>query len=249
MGDLDGKIALITGSSRGIGAATAAVMARHGADVVVNCFETIQQAQEVADGIRAMGRRALVVPADVTDREQVQHLVDTIMGEWGRIDILVNNAGRVFYFRIDTLEPEEWRRGVDANLTSQVYCAQAVLPIMVKQGWGRIVNISSISAQRGSPSGALTYSASKAGIVALTKTLARQYAAQGITVNAVAPGIIDAGMTEGMSSERRQRVEAATPVGRLGRPEEVGEVVAFLASDRASYVIGQMIPVNGGLYM
>jgi NAD(P)-dependent dehydrogenase (short-subunit alcohol dehydrogenase family) len=120
---------------------------------------------------------------------------------------------------------------------------------MLERGWGRIVNISSISAQRGSPSGDLTYSASKAGILALTKTLARQYAAQGITANAVAPGIIDAGMTENMPPERREQVNAAVPMGRLGRAEEVGEVVAFLASDRASYVTGQMIAVNGGLYM
>lgn len=249
MGDLDGETALITGSSRGIGAATAIVMARHGADVVVNCQQTIDLAEELAERIRAMGRRSLAIQADVTDREQVRRMVDTITAEWGRLDILVNNAGRVYYYRIETLEPEEWYQAVDANLTSQVYCAQAVLPGMLEHSWGRIVNISSISAQRGSPSGDLTYSASKAGILALTKTLARQYATKGITVNAVAPGIIDAGMTQNMTPERRAQAMAAVPMGRLGRAEEVGEVVAFLASDRASYVTGQMIAVNGGLYM
>ena len=249
MGELDGKTALVTGSSRGIGVATATVMARHGADVVINCRETIDLAEELAGRIRATGRRALAIKADVTDREQVRRMVDTIIAEWGRIDILVNNVGHAYYYRIETLEPEEWYHSVDANLTSQVYCAQAVLPGMLERGWGRVVNISSISAQRGSPSGDLTYSACKAGILALTKTLARQYAAKGITVNAVAPGIIDAGMTEGMPAERRAQVMAAVPMGRMGCAEEIGEVVAFLASDRASYVTGQMIAVNGGLYM
>ena len=249
MGELDGKTALVTGSSRGIGVATATVMARHGADVVVNCRETIDLAEELAGRIRATGRRALAIQADVTDREQVRRMVDTIIAEWGRIDILVNNVGHAYYYRIETLEPEEWYHSVDENLTSQVYCAQAVLPGMLERGWGRVVNISSISAQRGSPSGDLTYSACKAGILALTKTLARQYAAKGITVNAVAPGIIDAGMTEGMPAERRAQVMTAVPMGRMGCAEEIGEVVAFLASDRASYVTGQMIAVNGGLYM
>ncbi len=249
MGDLDGKTALVTGSSRGIGVATATIMARHGADVVVNCRETVDLAEELAGRIRAMGQRALAIQADVTDREQVRRMVDTIIAEWGRLDILVNNVGHAYYYHIETLEPEEWYHSVDENLTSQVYCAQAVLPGMLERGWGRIVNISSISAQRGSPSGDLTYSACKAGILALTKTLARQYAAKGVTVNAVAPGIIDAGMTDNMSPERRKRAKAAVPIGRLGRAEEVGEVVAFLASDRASYVTGQMIAVNGGLYM
>ena len=249
MADLDGKTTLVTGSSRGIGVATATIMARHGADVVVNCRETVDLAEELAGRIRAMGQRALAIQADVTDREQVRRMVDTIIAEWGRLDILVNNVGHAYYYRIETLEPEEWYHSVDENLTSQVYCAQAVLPGMLERGWGRIVNVSSISAQRGSPSGDLTYSACKAGILALTKTLARQYAAKGVTVNAVAPGIIDAGMTDNMSPERRKRAKAAVPIGRLGRAEEVGEVVAFLASDRASYVTGQMIAVNGGLYM
>jgi 3-oxoacyl-[acyl-carrier protein] reductase len=240
---------LVTGSSSGIGAATALIMAGHGAEVAVNCQERIDQAEEVAARIRAMGRRSLVVQADVSDQGQAQRLVESVVKEWGRLDILVNNAGRVFYYTIDTLEPEEWHRVLDTNLSSQVYCTQAALPHMLEQGWGRIINISSISAQRGSPSGDLSYSASKAGIVALTKTLARQYAAQGITVNAVAPGIIDAGMTVNLSPERRAQAAAATPMGRLGQPEEIGEVVAFLASDRASYVTGQLIAVNGGLYM
>jgi NAD(P)-dependent dehydrogenase (short-subunit alcohol dehydrogenase family) len=138
---------------------------------------------------------------------------------------------------------------VDENLTSQVYCLQSVLPVMLAQGHGKIIMLSSISAQRGSPSGDIAYTASKAGILAMTKTLARSYAAHGILVNAVAPGIIDTGLTDSMSPERRAQTAQSIPLGRLGTAEEVGEVVAFLASDRASYVTGQLFAVNGGLYM
>lgn len=249
MAELEGKIALITGSSRGLGATMALVMAKHGCDVIVNCLETVVEGGEVTEGIRALGRRALLIQADVTDRSQVCQMVETVLSEWGRLDILVNNAGRLFYHDIETLEPNDWYRGLDANLTSQVYCAQAALPRMVQQKWGRIVNMSSISAQRGSPSGDLTYSASKAGAVALTKTLARRYGPHGITVNAVAPGQIDAGMIRAWSPERRVQVLSDIPLGRLGRAEEVAEVVAFLASDRASYITGQLIAINGGQYM
>lgn len=249
MAELEGKIALITGSSRGLGAAMAQVMAQHGCDVAVNCLETVNEGQEVLESIQRLGRRARLIQADVTDRTQARNMVETILKEWGRLDILVNNAGRLFYHHIETLEPEDWYRGMDANLTSQVYCAQAVLSHMVQQKWGRIINMSSISAQRGSPSGDLTYSASKAGAVALTKTLARRYGIHGITVNAVAPGQIDAGMIRTRSPERRAQVLADIPLGRLGRAEEVAEVVAFLASDRASYITGQLIAINGGQYM
>jgi 3-oxoacyl-[acyl-carrier protein] reductase len=249
MGELTGKTALVTGSSRGVGAAIATVMARHGADVVVNFCKSIHLAEKVAERIRTIGQQALAIQADVTDREQVQRMVDTIIDEWGQLDILVNNVGRLYHYRIETLEPEEWYRSVDVNLTSQVYCAQAVLPGMLERDWGRIINISSISGQRGSPSGYLGYSACKAGIVAFTKTLARQYARQGIVVNCVAPGVIDAGMIESRTPEWCAQVGASVPMGRLGRAEEVGEVVAFLASERASYVTGQVIAVNGGWYM
>jgi 3-oxoacyl-[acyl-carrier protein] reductase len=249
MGDLEGKRALITGSSSGIGAATALVFARHGADVAVNCRTSVAQAEEVAAHIRALGRRALVIRADVIDPEQVQRMVDTLASEWGGLDVLVNNVGHAYYRRIDEIDAHQWRASIDENLTSQLYCAQKVLPLLLKQGGGRIVNVSSISAQRGSPSGDVAYSASQAAILGLTRTLARGYAADGITVNAVAPGIIDAGMTHEMAADRRARAAAAIPMGRLGRAEEVGEVVAFLASDRASYITGQLIAVNGGLYV
>lgn len=249
MGELEGKIAVITGSSRGLGATMAVVMARHGCDVVVNCIHTVDEGHDVVDCVLSLGRRAFLVQADVSDRTAARNLIDSVVQEWGRLDILVNNAGRLYYYDIETLEPEDWYRSLDVNLTSQVYCAQAALPHMVKQKWGRIINLSSISAQRGSPSGDLTYSTSKAGAVALTKTLTHRYSTHGITVNAVAPGVIDAGMMRAWSDEKRAQSLAAIPMHRLGRSEEVAEVVAFLASDRASYVTGQLIAVNGGQYM
>lgn len=249
MDELEGKNVLVTGSSSGIGAATALIAARHGANVVVNYRTSMEAAEDVAKQIREMGKRALVIQADVTQKEQVCRMVDTAIAEWGHIDVLVNNVGHAYYKRILELEPDDWYLSVDENLTSQVYCIQAVLPGMLEREYGRIIMLSSISAQRGSPSGDLTYSACKAAIMGLTMTLARNYAKQGVTVNSVAPGIIDAGMTENMPPERRAQVETAIPIGRLGRAEEIGEVVAFLASERASYINGQMIAVNGGLYM
>ena len=207
------------------------------------------KAENVARRIREQGNRALVVQADVTDRQQVSDMVDRALQEWQRIDVLVNNVGHAYYRRIDEIEPADWYLSVDVNLTSQIYCIQAVLPHMVAQHKGRLILLSSISAQRGSPSGDIAYTASKAGIVAVAKTLAVSYAREGITVNAVAPGIIDSGLTDSMSPERRAQVSQAVPLGRLGTAEEVGEVIAFLASDRASYITGQLIAVNGGLYV
>jgi 3-oxoacyl-[acyl-carrier protein] reductase len=249
MGDLDGKIALITGASSGIGAATAVVFARHGADVVINYRQNLAAAAEIGEKIRALGRRALLVQADVCQREAVREMVAFILAEWDMIDILVSNVGHPYYVKIEDLLPQDWYRSLDENLTSQVYCIQAVLPHMIARKSGRMVALSSISAQRGSPSGDVAYSATKSAIVALVKTLARQVAGSGIAINAVAPGIIDTGTTEGMTAEQKRANAAAIPRGRLGRGEEVGELIAFLASDRASYITGQLVAVNGGLYL
>jgi 3-oxoacyl-[acyl-carrier protein] reductase len=249
MGDLDGKIALITGASSGIGAATAVVFARHGADVVINYRQNLAAAVETGEKIRALGRRALLVQADVCQREAVREMVAFILAEWDMIDILVSNVGHPYYVKIEDLLPQDWYRSLDENLTSQVYCIQAVLPHMIARKSGRMVALSSISAQRGSPSGDVAYSATKSAIVALVKTLARQVAGSGIAINAVAPGIIDTGTTESMTAEQKRANAAAIPMGRLGRGEEVGELIAFLASDRASYITGQLVAVNGGLYL
>jgi len=249
MKELEGKKILVTGASSGIGAGTALVLARHGADVIVNYRNSREKAEEVARRIRELGGKALVLQADVTDRQQVNQMIDRVIQDWQRIDALVSNVGHAYYRTIDVLTSEDWYLSVDENLTSHIYCLQAVLPHMAAQRYGRLILLSSISAQRGSPSGDVAYTACKAGIVAVAKTLARSYARDGITVNAVAPGIIDAGLTDGMSLERRAQTAQAVPLGRLGTAEEVGEVIAFLASDRSSYVTGQVIAVNGGLYM
>jgi 3-oxoacyl-[acyl-carrier protein] reductase len=249
MSDLDGKKVLVTGSSQGIGSSIALAVARQGADVVINCRERIDLAEQVSDRVRALGRQSLVVRADVTNRQQVQNMFATIIETWKRVDVLVTNVGHAYYYRIEEMKPEQWYQTIDENLTSQMYCIQAALPYMLKHGSGRVIAFSSISAQRGSPSGDVGYSACKAGIVAMVKTLASQYATKNITFNIVSPGIIDAGLTKKMPSERRVKLIETIPMKRLGNPDEIGEVVAFLASERASYITGQTIAVNGGLYM
>jgi NAD(P)-dependent dehydrogenase (short-subunit alcohol dehydrogenase family) len=249
MRELDGKNIIVTGASSGIGAGTAVVLARHGANVAVNHRNSPEKAEAVAKRIREQGCKALVVQADVTDKQQVELMVDQVIKEWQCIDALVNNVGHAYYKRIEEIGPEDWYLSVDVNLTSQLYCLKAVLPHMIARGHGQIILLSSISAQRGSPSGDIAYTACKAGIIAMAKTLARIHAREGITVNSVAPGIIDAGLTDIMSPERRAQAALAIPLGRLGTAEEVGEVIAFLASERASYVTGQVIAVNGGLYL
>lgn len=254
MGELEGKIALVTGSSSplGLGAACALVMAREGADIIVNYRKSQAGAEDVAARIRDMGRRALVIQADVTDAEQVKNMVDKAIAEWGRIDILVNNVGRHSRRRytIDTMTLEQWYEALDTNLTSQVLCIKAVLPGMMERGWGRIINMSTLASQRGSRSGDVCYTASKAGVNGLTRALFHQLAPKGITINTVSPGIIDTPSThEVLSPEKIEEYLKDIPMGRLGRPEEVAEVVCFLASDRASYVTGLLISVNGGFYV
>jgi 3-oxoacyl-[acyl-carrier protein] reductase len=249
MRELQGKNILVTGSSSGIGAGIATVLARLGANVVVNHRKSPEKAEAVAARVREAGGKALVIQADVTDRESVRRMVDRTIQTWQRLDAFVGNVGHAYYKRIEELKPEDWYLSVDENLTSQVYCLQAVLPCMIAQHDGRIILLSSISAQRGSPSGDIAYTACKAGILAMTKTLASCYAGQGLLVNTVAPGIIDAGLTDNMSPERKAQVINSIPLGRLGTAEEIGEMVAFLASDRAAYITGQLFAVNGGLFM
>ncbi|HCS40146.1 MAG TPA: 3-oxoacyl-ACP reductase [Anaerolineaceae bacterium] len=249
MCNLQDKCVIVTGSSHGIGYSIAKIIAREGAHVAINCRQNVEEAEKVALEIRALGRNSIVVQADVTDLQQVRSMTDTVVNKWGRVDVLVTNVGHAYYHQIDRLNPELWHQSIEENLTSQMYCIQASLPYMIKQGRGRVIAISSISAQRGSPSGDIGYSASKAAIIAMIKTLAQQYASQQITFNAVLPGIIDAGLTNSMPLERRELLIESIPMRRLGKPDEIGEAVAFLASDQASYITGQAIAVNGGLYM
>jgi 3-oxoacyl-[acyl-carrier protein] reductase len=251
-GELQGKIALITGSSRGIGAACAIVMAREGADVVVNHRDSQADAESVAERIRGLGQRALIIQADVSDGRQVADMVGRVIGAWGRIDVLVNNVGRhaTHRYAIESMNLDEWHDSLKVNLTSHLLCIQAVVPGMLDRGWGRIVNIGSIVAQRGSGSGDVFYVVTKAGVHGLTLAVFRQLASSGIAVNTVSPGVIDTPMTRRVLSAQELQVRAeGIPVGRIGRPEEVAEVVSFLASERASFVMGQLIAVNGGQYV
>jgi NAD(P)-dependent dehydrogenase (short-subunit alcohol dehydrogenase family) len=252
MGELEGKIALVTGSSRGIGASCARVMAREGADVVVNYKQNREAAEGVAADVRALGRQTKIVQADVTHREQISAMVDQVLEEWPRIDILVNNAGHHFIqpYTLDTMTWERWERTVQTNLTSQLASIKAVVPGMRERGWGRIVNMSSISSQRGSGSGDVCYVASKSGVNGLARGLYALLAPFGITINTVSPGVIDTDLTRAvLSPERIPQYVARIPVGRMGSPDEIAEVVSFLCSDRAAYITGQLIAVNGGEYV
>jgi 3-oxoacyl-[acyl-carrier protein] reductase len=246
--ELEGRIALITGAGRGIGAACARVMSKRGAEVVINYRHSEQEAEDVANDVRSLGRRALVAQADVSKPDQVEAMVNRALAEFGRIDILVNNAGRHNHIPIDKMSIEQWYEIIDANLTSQMLCIKAVIPGMKEQGWGRIVNLAAMAALKGSGSGDVSYSGSKAGVLGVTRAIFRPLAQFGITVNAIAPGPIDTDMVRlGVAPERLRGYVSRTPVGRVGRPEEVAELISFLSSDRASYLTGQVISINGGL--
>jgi 3-oxoacyl-[acyl-carrier protein] reductase len=252
MGELTGKIALITGSSRGIGASCARVMAREGADIVVNYRQNREAAEGIAADVRAFGRQATIVQADVSDLVQIQSLVRQVMEERGRIDILVNNAGHHFTqpYTLDTMTWDQWDQAVETNLTSQLACIKAVVPGMEQRRWGRIVNMSSVTSQRGSRSGDVCYVASKSGVNGLARGLFAGLAPFGITINTVSPGTIDTDLTRSvLSSEKIPQYVARIPMGRMGMPEEIAEVVSFLCSERAAYITGQLIAVNGGEYV
>lgn len=248
--DLNGKVALVTGGSRGIGAAIALKLASLGADLVINYVGESEEATaaEVEKEVKAKGSKALAIEADVTDEVQVKSMVEEVMEKWEKVDVLVNNAGITRDALALRMKSSDWNSVIQVNLTGAFYCAQAVLKSMMKARSGSIVNIASIVGLRGN-AGQANYAASKAGLIALTKSLAKEVGPRGIRVNAVAPGFIETPMTKHLSGEVRERAREMIPLGRFGQPAEVAAVVAFLASDEASYVNGAIVSVDGGLIL
>lgn len=244
--DLSGQVAVITGANQGIGKATAEVLHAAGANVAL-LARTTESLQEVANGLTAIrADSALAIPTDVADEVQVNQAVEQVMATWGRIDILVNNAGLVSPGNFDQIELAAWQRILNVNLTGAFLCSHAVVPFMQRQQYGRIINISSISAQTGGVSGGAHYAASKGGMIAMTKTLARDLGSANITVNAIAPGQIDT-RPEFLTTEQRQHLEGMIPLGRLGNPEEIAYPILFLASPMGAYITGATLDVNGGI--
>lgn len=252
MNDLEGKVAVITGAARGIGAGCARVLASHGADIIMVDLAHQDQARETIAAVAAQNRRLSYLQADVTDPQQVQDFVHEIENHFGRVDILVNNVGAHSLppYTVEELDFDSWQRYLDINLTSMFLCIKAIIPFMKRQKWGRIINMSSLISRRGSYSGDIAYTAGKAGVHGITLSLFRPIAPYNITINSVAPGLIDTDMlhtfihSEAAMQENINRV----PMGRLGKPEEVGELVAYLSSEKASFITGQWISINGGEY-
>jgi 3-oxoacyl-[acyl-carrier protein] reductase len=248
MGKFDGKVAVVTGGSRGIGRAIALELGIQGAKVVVNYHASAAAAEEVAAAIRAAGSEALAVQADVSDPDQVNALFKAVADAFGRVDILVNNAGITRDNVIMMLKPDDFDAVIDTNLRSAWLCSKAASRSMMKQRSGRIINITSVVGIAGN-GGQTNYAASKAGMIGLTKALAKEIASRGVTVNAVAPGFIASDMTAALSEDILKKAIEAIPLGRQGSPEDVAKAVAFLASDDAAYITGQVLVVDGGMVM
>lgn len=240
------QVVVVTGASRGIGRAIALVFAQAGARLAL-VSRTADALEAVAAEVRAVGAEALVLPTDVAVEAEVDQAIDRVVAEWGRVDVLVNNAGLIGFGPLHEIEPTAWDKVMGANLTGAYLCSRAVAPVMEKNQAGRIVNITSVSAQTGGVSGGVHYTASKGGLTAMTKTLARDLAPHNITVNAISPGQIDAD-PELLTPEQREKVMAMIPLGRLGEPEEIAYAALFLASPMADYITGTTLDVNGGIF-
>lgn len=241
---LKDKVAIVTGASRGIGKATAMALAEEGAKVVVNYANNSQAADGVVKEIREAGGEAIAIGADVSELEAVEAMFKAVMDKWGRIDILVNNAGITRDTLLLRMKLEDWQKVINLNLTGVFLCCKSASKIMLKQKSGKIINISSVAGIMGNP-GQANYSAAKAGVIGLTKTLAKEFASRGVTVNAVAPGFIETDMTQGLQAEE---ILKAIPLNRYGKPEEIAGMIRFLSADRASdYITGQVFNVDGGM--
>jgi 3-oxoacyl-[acyl-carrier protein] reductase len=238
---------LVTGAAQGIGKAVALLLARNGADLVVSDIN-LEKAQETAKEIQAVGREALAVKVDVANLEDVERMVQAILEQFHQIDILVNNAGITRDKLILRMNEEDWDVVLDVNLKGTFNCTKVVIRHMSKQKSGKIVNIASVVGEMGN-AGQANYSASKAGVIGFTKTIAREFAQRGINVNAIAPGYIETPMTDGLPEKVKEELKRMIPLERLGRPEDVAEAVLFLVSGASHYITGQVLNVNGGIYM
>ncbi|ELS31840.1 MULTISPECIES: 3-oxoacyl-[acyl-carrier-protein] reductase [Pseudanabaena] len=247
MGFLEGQVAIVTGASRGIGRAIAVALASEGAKVVVNYASSASAAEEVVAEIKTKGGEAIAIHADVSQESQVDSLIKSAIDSWGRVDILVNNAGITRDTLLLRMKLEDWQSVIDLNLTGVFLSTRAASKIMLKQKSGRIINIASVAGQMGNP-GQGNYSAAKAGVIGFTKTVAKELASRGITVNAVAPGFIATDMTADLKNT--DDILKFIPLGRYGQPEEIAGMVRFLAADpAAAYITGQVFNVDGGMVM
>ncbi len=245
--ELSGKVALVTGAAQGIGKAIALLLARNGADVVVSDIN-LEKAQETTNEIEGMGRRSFAIKVNVADLKDVERMVEAIVEQFGRIDILVNNAGITRDRLILRMTEEDWDAVLDVNLKGTFNCTKAAIRYMSKQKSGKIVSIASVSGEMGNP-GQANYAASKAGVIGFTKTIAREFAGRGINVNAIAPGYIQTPMTDAVPEKAKEELKRMIPMERLGKPEDVAQAVLFLVSENSSYITGQVLNVNGGIYM
>jgi 3-oxoacyl-[acyl-carrier protein] reductase len=243
----EGRVALVTGASQGIGHACALALARQGAQVAV-AARNKQKLDELVSEIAKAGGKASAFVIDVGDEEQVKTGIKSAIAEFGKIDILVNNAGITRDQLVMRMKRSDWDSVLNTNLTSAYLCIQQVIGSMLKQRWGRIINITSVFGQMGQ-AGQANYAASKAGLIGLTKAMAREVASRNITCNAVAPGFIETNMTAALSEEFKQTAVKTIPLGRVGSPDDVANAVCFLASEEASYITGHVLNVNGGLLM
>jgi 3-oxoacyl-[acyl-carrier protein] reductase len=241
------RVAFVTGASRGIGRATALALCRAGFDIVVASPE-IEKNEEVAGEIRACSGAALTVNLDLTSMDSIKQAFSKAIKESGRIDVLVNNAGITRDGLALRMKPEDWNLVLKINLDGAFFSTQQVLPFMLRERWGRIINISSVVGRAGA-AGQSNYAASKAGIIGLTKALAQEVGSRGVTVNAIAPGFIETDMTAVLPAEVREQMLARVPLKRPGRPDDVAAAVRFLASEEAGYITGHVLDVNGGMYM
>ncbi|HQE91900.1 MAG TPA: 3-oxoacyl-[acyl-carrier-protein] reductase [Anaerolineae bacterium] len=245
---LEGKVALVTGGSRGIGRAIALELACHGADVAVNYVHNATAAQQVVAAITAMGRRAVALPADVGDFDQAAALVTAALDALGRLDILINNAGIVHDALLLRMQETDWDEVLRVNLKGAFNTSKAAVRPMLRQHFGRIINVSSVSGLMGQV-GQANYAASKAGLIGLTKSMARELGARNITVNVVAPGFVPTDLNVTLDETWREQLRAWIPLGRFGTADDVAHAVAFLASNEAAYITGAVLPVDGGLSM